>query len=84
MILGRYSASMFHLISFVKQSRTTPFFSSRIIRDDHGVNNDSKNELRQTQEQDHLAYLQSILLSTILTTSDEEQQQQQQQHANHS
>ena len=76
-LLGKY-VQLHHL---AKRFATTLLFSFRIIRDDHGVNNDSKNELRKTQEQDHLSYLQSILLSTILPTTDEEQQQQQVNHS---
>lgn len=73
-LLGKYVH--YSLFKKCPSNQSPSLFQFRIIRDDQGVNTDSKNELRKIQEQDHISYLQSILLSTMLTTSDEEQQQQ--------
>lgn len=46
----------------------------RVLRNDHDVNNDQTGEIRTNQQEDHISFLQSILLSTMITNSNEEQQ----------
>jgi hypothetical protein len=46
----------------------------KILRNDHDVNNDQTDETRMNQQQDHISFLQSILLSTMMTNLNEEQQ----------
>ncbi|CAF0723011.1 unnamed protein product [Adineta steineri] len=50
----------------------------KTLRNDHDVNKDETNEIRtQQQQQDHVSFLQSILLSTMITSVTDEQNEKQ-------
>jgi hypothetical protein len=50
-------------------------FFLRILRNEHVVNNDEANEIRTRQQQDHISFLQSFLISSMITNMNDEQKE---------
>ena len=72
-ILDRCSASKFVLRWILNESKTNSLFSSpRILRNDSSVNKVENNEPHLRHQCDHLSFLQSILLSSMINPASDE------------
>jgi hypothetical protein len=66
-ILDRCSASKFVLSWIPQENKPNPLFSSsRILRNDSSENKLETNEIHLRHQRNHLSFLQSILLSSMI------------------
>ncbi len=70
-LLGKF---VFFFLLWISNKRLS-FAYLRVLRNDHGVNKEETNEIHPHQQQDHISFLQSILLSTMITNLNQEQNQ---------